>query len=291
MNAALPAEAVARLDAAVLRALRGSQPADLQPLVQACDACVQALADAPAPRAVWQLARAAMGAATGVATGAAAGVAGRCAALDAAQWATARQLAMQLLMHSRAGTDAAPPALTQGLLAWMVQAALDVGNAIAGAEPAAGVDADLARLQALLPASQTPASESASSDFLHEADALSQQLSQGVAHGCASGSAGSAPSGTIGMEAVQAVEAAHALAQACAAAQLPGLALLSLRIEQALLCACHGASGDAGRAEASAALQAAADEVHALLHRYAAGFVREPSAAVMDALAGVIAAT
>ncbi len=193
--------------------------------------------------------------------------------MDPAQWLTIRQLAMQLLMHSRAGTDAAPHGLTQGLLALLSSDAL---------------------LSQVL-ASPASASASASSDFLHQADALSRQLSQGVAHWCAASTAGSADAGMIGVErgteVAPAVEAAHALVRACARAQLPGLALLSLRIEQALLCACHGASSDMGRAEASAALQSAADEVHALLHRYAAGFVRDPSAAVMNALAGVIAAT
>ncbi len=249
-----------RLDAAALLLLRGSVPADALPLAQCCAARARelaALAGAPdAAQAAWQCARAGLGA---VARGE--------LPLDDA----ARRLAGQLLMAARAEQPAtragvAAPEhmsapLQRSLLRWLASAPWGAFPKTPSAMPPAAASAPQAASQA---------------DFLQQVDERSLQLVDQIDGWAAAGAV---------THAARAVEAAHALAEGCAQAGLQPLTHWARALECGLLCAqALETAAMPVHAIDLQPLQAAASELRALLHRYAAGMVRAPAPSVQDAL-------
>lgn len=253
-----------RLDAAALLLLRGRVPADALPLAQCCAARARelaALAGVPeAAQAVWQCARAGLGAAAR----------GELPLDDAA-----RRLAGQLLMAARAEQPAtragvAAPVhtsapLQRSLLRWLASAPWGAFPKTPSAMPPAAASAPQAASQA---ASQA--------DFLQQVDERSLQLVGQIDGWAAAGAV---------THAACAVEAAHALAEGCAQAGPQALAQWARALECGVLCAqaLQTAAMPVHAADLQP-LQVAASELRALLHRYAAGMVRAPAPSVQDAL-------
>ena len=257
-----------RLDAAALLLLRGRVPADALPLAQCCAARARelaALAGAPdAAQAAWQCARAGLGAAAR----------GELPLDDAA-----RRLAGQLLMAARAEQPAtragvAAPEhmsapLQRSLLRWLASAPWAASFKTPSAVSPAAASAPQA-------ASQATSQATSQADFLQQVDERSLQLVDQLDGWAAAGAV---------THAARAVEAAHALAEGCAQAGLQPLTHWARALECGLLCAqALETAAMPVHAIDLQPLQAAASELRALLHRYAAGMVRAPAPPVKDAL-------
>ena len=257
-----------RLDAAALLLLRGRVPADALPLAQCCAARARelaALAGAPdAAQAAWQCARAGLGAAAR----------GELPLDDAA-----RRLAGQLLMAARAEQPAtragvAAPEhmsapLQRSLLRWLASAPWAASFKTPSAVSPAAASAPQA-------ASQATSQATSQADFLQQVDERSLQLVDQLDGWAAAGAV---------THAARAVEAAHALAEGCAQAGLQPLTHWARALECGLLCAqALETAAMPVHAIDLQPLQAAASELRALLHRYAAGMVRAPAPSVQDAL-------